>query len=191
MVWLDGLDMHLVNLMDAGFRDGYPDKTHPVTRPEGAADAEFAFNLLPVDYKPGSQTTPIFNYPYARSREALEKMAKFHPIDPCFGYKMKYINPIDGGWAMPTISTWMSLFPKGFKSMPYRSTDGVVLVCVEGAGKTRIGDKVFEWGPHDVWTVPSWLYYEHEATSDAVVFSFSDRVAQEKLDFFREQRGNA
>ena len=191
MVWLDGLDMHLVNLMDAGFRDGYPDKTHPVTRPEGAADAEFAFNLLPVDYKPSSQTTPIFNYPYTRSREALEKMAKFHPIDPCFGYKMKFINPIDGGWAMPTISTWMSLFPKGFKSMPYRSTDGVVFVCVEGTGKTRIGDKVFEWGPHDVWTVPSWLYHEHEATSDAVVFSFSDRVAQEKLDFFREQRGNA
>jgi gentisate 1,2-dioxygenase len=85
----------------------------------------------------------------------------------------------------------MSLFPKGFKSIPYRATDGVVFVCVEGTGKTRIGDKVFEWGPHDVWTVPSWLYHEHEAASDAVVFSFSDRVAQEKLDFFREQRGNA
>jgi hypothetical protein len=24
-----------------------------------------------------------------------------------------------------------------------------------------------------------------------VIFSFSDRVAQEKLDFWREQRGNA
>jgi gentisate 1,2-dioxygenase len=104
---------------------------------------------------------------------------------------MKFVNPIDGGWAMPTISTWMSLLPKGFKSMPYRSTDGVVFVCVEGTGKTRIGDKLFEWGPHDVWTVPSWQYYEHEASSDAVVFSFSDRVSQEKLDFFREQRGNA
>jgi gentisate 1,2-dioxygenase len=39
--------------------------------------------------------------------------------------------------------------------------------------------------------VPSWQLYEHLASSDAVVFSFSDRVAQEKLDFFREQRGNA
>jgi gentisate 1,2-dioxygenase len=191
MVWLDGLDMHLVNLMDAGFRDGYPDKTHPVTRPEGAADAEFALNLLPVDYKPTSQTTPIFNYPYTRSREALDKMAKFRPVDACFGYKMKFVNPIDGGWAMPTISTWMSLLPKGFKSMPYRSTDGVVFVCVEGKGKTRVGDNTFEWGPHDVWTVPSWQFHEHEASSDAVIFSFSDRVAQEKLDFWREQRGNA
>ena len=119
------------------------------------------------------------------------RLKRFHPIDAVFGHKMKFVNPIDGGWAMPTISTWMSLFPKGFTSMPYRSTDGVVFVCVEGNGKTRVGDKVFEWGPHDVWTVPSWQFYDHEAASDAVVFSFSDRVAQEKLDFFREQRGNA
>ncbi len=84
----------------------------------------------------------------------------------------------------------MQLLPKGFKSMPYRSTDWVVFVCVEGGGKTRVGDQVFEWGPHDVWTVPSWQFCEHEASSDAVLFSFSDRVTQEKLDFWREQRGN-
>jgi gentisate 1,2-dioxygenase len=191
MVWLDGLDMHLVNLMDAGFREAYPDQTHPVTRPEGAAEAEFAYNLLPVDYKPSSKTTPIFNYPYARSREALERLRRFHPIDPYFGYKMKFVNPIDGGWAMPTISTWMQLLPKGLTTAPYRSTDGVVFVCVEGAGKTTINGQVFEWGPHDVFTAPSWQFYEHQASSDAILFSYSDRVAQEKLDFFREQRGNA
>lgn len=191
MVWLDGLDMHLVNLMDAGFREGWPEKTHPVTRPEGAAEAEFAYNLLPVDYEAPSKTTPIFNYPYTRSREALDRLARFYPADPCFGYKMKFVNPIDGGWAMPTISTWMQLVPKGFKTMPYRSTDGVVFVCVEGKGKTTVNGQVFEWGPHDVVTVPSWLFYEIEASEDSILFSFSDRVAQEKLDFFREQRGNA
>ncbi len=191
MVWLDGLDMHLVNLMDAGFREAYPDASHPIKRPEGAAEAEFGYNLMPVGYEATSQTTPIFNYPYARTREALDKLARFHAIDACFGYKMKYINPVDGGWAMPTISTWMQLLPKDFKSMPYRSTDSVIFVCVEGNGKTIVGDKTFEWGPHDVWTVPSWQFYEHVASTDAVIFSFSDRVAQEKLDFFREQRGNA
>ena len=29
MVWLDGLDMHIVNLFDASFREGYPGKVHP------------------------------------------------------------------------------------------------------------------------------------------------------------------
>jgi gentisate 1,2-dioxygenase len=191
MVWMDGLDMHMVNLMDAAFREGYPEATHPVVRPEHAAEAEFAYNLVPVNYTHHSKTTPIFNYPYTRTREALEQLAKFHPADSCFGYKMKYINPIDGGWAMPTIATWMSLLPKGFKTMPYRSTDATVFVCVEGKGATTIGGQRFEWGPHDIFMAPSWNFVEHEALSDAVLFSMSDRAAQEKLDFFREQRGNA
>src|SRR5271155_3664002 len=73
MVWLDGLDVPIVNLMDASFRDGYPERNHPVTRPEGAADVEFGSNMLPMDQEFGSQTSPIFNYPYARTRAALDK----------------------------------------------------------------------------------------------------------------------
>ena len=48
MVWLDGLDMHIVNLMCASFRDGYPGKVHPLDRPEGAAMAGAGHNRLPV-----------------------------------------------------------------------------------------------------------------------------------------------
>jgi gentisate 1,2-dioxygenase len=191
MVWLDGLDMHIVNLMDASFRDGYPDAEHPVTRPEGSALAETGYNLMPVDQEYGSQTSPIFNYPYARTREALDRLARFRKADPCHGFKMKYINPVHGGWAMPTIATSMQLLPKGFKTMPYRATDSTVFVVVEGTGASTINGQRLEWGPHDIFVAPSWMFQEHEASEDAVLFSFSDRVVQEKLDFFREQRGNA
>jgi len=191
MVWLDGLDMHIVNLMDASFRDEYPDKVHPVTRPEGAADAEAGMNLLPDGHEFKGQTTPLFNYRFSKTREALERMRKFHDADPYHAYKMKYVNPVTGGWAMPTISTWMTLLPKGFKTAPYRSTDSTVFVCVEGRGKSKIGDQTFEWGPRDIFVAPSWKFREHEASEDAFLFSYSDRVVQEKLDFFREQRGNA
>jgi gentisate 1,2-dioxygenase len=61
---------------------------------------------------------------------------------------------------------------------------------VEGTGNSTIGTERFEWGPHDIFVAPSWMFQEHVATSDAVIFSFSDRVAQEKLGFFREQKGN-
>jgi gentisate 1,2-dioxygenase len=190
MVWLDGLDMHIVNLMDASFRDEYPDHTHPVTRPDGAADAEAGMNMLPVDHEFPGKTTPIFNYPYTRTRDALERMRKFRKPDAYHGYKMKYINPVDGGWAMPTISTWMQLLPKGFKTAPYRSTDSTVFVVVEGEGTSTVGKEKFQWGPHDIFVAPSWFFHEHTASSDAVIFQYSDRVVQEKLDFFREQRGN-
>ena len=80
--------------------------------------------------------------------------------------------------------------PKGFASQPYRSTDGTVFVAVEGSGETRIGDTVFSWEPHDIFVIPSWNSFDLECSSEAVLFSYSDRIVQEKLDFFREQRTN-
>ena len=43
----------------------------------------------------------------------------------------------------------------------------------------------------DVFMVPAWARHSHHASEDAVLFSFSDRVVQEKLGLWREQRGNA
>ncbi len=188
MIWLDGLDMHIVNLFSASFREGYPGKVHPVDRPEGAAMAEAGHNLLPVDQAYGSQTSPIFNYPYARTREALDQLARFRAADRWHGYKMKYINPVNGGWAMPTISTWMQLLQKGYQTAPYRSTDSAVFTVVEGTGRSRIGEESIEWGPHDIFVAPSWMAQEHTASSDAVLFVYSDRVVQEKLDIWREEK---
>jgi len=187
MVWLDGLDMHIVNLLGASFRDGYPGQVHPVDRPEGAAIAEAGSNLLPMDAQYKSQTSPIFNYTFARTREALVALSACRKANAWHGFKMRYVNPVTGGWAMPTIATAMQLLPKGFETRPYRSTDSTVFVVVEGEGTSRVGDRTFKWGPRDILVVPSWVQVVHQASRDAFVFSYSDRVVQEKLDLFREE----
>jgi gentisate 1,2-dioxygenase len=191
MVWLDGLDVQLVNLLNASFAEGYPEETQPVSRPEGDALARYGHNLLPVDWKPAVKTSPVFNYPYTRSREALAALAKNGDPDPYHGHKLRYVNPATGESAMPTIGTFLQLLPKGFAGSPYRSTDGTVYVAVEGEGETRIGDTVMRWRPRDIWVVPSWMPHTHRAESEAVLFSFSDRPVQEKLGLWREARGNA
>ncbi|MBT2304050.1 gentisate 1,2-dioxygenase [Variovorax paradoxus] len=188
MVWLDGLDMHIVNLMAASFREGYEGDRHPLTRPEGAAWAEAGTNLLPVGHVSKSQTSPIFNYPYDRTREALDRLSRFREIDAWHGHKMRYINPVSGGWAIPTIATCMQLLPRGFKSRPYRSTDSTAFVVVEGTGRSVVGTAEFEWGPHDIFVMPSWTTVEHTALTDAVLFSYSDRAVQEKLDLLHEEK---
>ncbi len=66
------------NLMCASFREGYPGKVHPLDRPEGAAMAEAGHNLLPVDQVYGSQTSPIFNYPYRRSRPGTDRLSRYN-----------------------------------------------------------------------------------------------------------------
>ena len=84
-----------------------------------------------------SGTSPIFNYPYDRTREALEQLRRREAWDPCHGLKMRYTNPVTGDHAMPTMGTFIQLLPKGFDGRRYRSTDATVFVAIEGRGRTR------------------------------------------------------
>jgi gentisate 1,2-dioxygenase len=138
----------------------------------------------------------VFNYPYARSREALAALHRNGAPDPYHGHKLRYVNPATGDWAIPTIGTFIQLLPAGFAGLPYRATDAAVYVCVEGAGETRVraaggGDTVLRWEPRDIFVVPGWASHTHHAASEAVLFSFSDRPVQQKLGLWREARGNA
>lgn len=108
--------------------------------------------------------------------------------DPHLGHLMRYVNPLDGGWAMPTMATMVRLLPRGFATQPYRSSDGAVFVVVEGRGELRVGAQRFALAPHDIVVVPGWLAYTLHAADELVLFSYSDRAAQEQLGFFREQR---
>ncbi len=191
MIWLDGLDIPLVSFFDASFAEGYGADEQPVTRQTDDSLARYGSNLLPVDFESRGPASPIFNYPYARSRAALEQMKRQEDWDPCHGLKLRYINPVDGGFAMPTMATFLQLLPKGFKTAGYRSTDATVFAVVEGRGRSTLGGRAFGWGPKDIFVAPSWARIIHEAEEEAVIFSYSDRAAQQKLGLWREDRGNA
>lgn len=192
MFWLDGLDIPLVQFLDASFAEHLDQDEQPISRPVGDSDARFGANLLPVDHRPAAGASPVFNYPYTRTREALERLARTGPWDTCHGLKMRYSNPVTGGHPMTTIAAFIQLLPKGFRTARYRSTDATIFVAVEGHGRTRIGDDfVVEWHPRDIFVAPSWKHVTHEATDESVLFSFSDRPIQELLNLFREERGNA
>jgi len=189
--WLDGLDIPVVQFLDASFAEHLDQDEQPIYRPVGDSDARYGANLLPVDHKPGGGSSPVFNYPYARTRDALERLRRAEAWDPCHGLKMRYTNPITGNHAMATIGTCVQLLPKGFSTSAYRATDATVFAPIEGRGRTHIGDSfVVEWEKRDLFVVPSWHRVRHEAAEDAVLFSFSDRPIQEALHLFREDRGN-
>src|SRR3954453_19046018 len=138
VVWLDGLDIPIVRLLNASFAEPGAADTQIVTRPEGDSLARYGHNLLPIDWRPSVKTSPVFNYPYARTREALDALSRAGDPDPYHGHKMRYVNPATGDWAMPTIGTMIQLVPRGFTGLPYRPTDACVYVCVEGEGETRV-----------------------------------------------------
>ena len=189
VVWMDGLDINILALFDAQFAENYPEEVQPVTRKEGESYARYGNNLVPLGPLPERRTSPLFSYPYARSREALATLAKNGEPERCHVWKMQFINPLTGGFAMPTIGAFIQLLPAGFRSNPYRSTDGTVYSVAEGAGKVSIAEQVFEFEPKDTFVVPSWHAASFETGPECVLFSYSDRPAQAALGFWREHRG--
>jgi gentisate 1,2-dioxygenase len=189
VIWLDALDNPMAKFFGAMFRENYPGETQPVTRAPNEAEMRYGAHLLPVDYRPGARSSPLMLYPYDRSREALLKLSRIGPIDPAQGVKLRYANPASGGHPFPTIAVFLQWLPKGFDGAAYRATDGTVMCCVEGSGSIVFGDRELAFEKGDVWCAPPWVTYRFKTDSEAVVFSYSDRAAQEALGFWREERG--
>jgi gentisate 1,2-dioxygenase len=187
-IWMDGLDLPLVNFLNTNFAGHYPGELQPVSRNDGDALARYGNNMMPMEYKSTGLAAPVFNYPYARTREALDQLYRNGPVDDWHGVKMQYINPVNGGYPMPTIAAFVQLLPKGFRTKPYRSTDGTVYSVIEGRGRSQIGDATFEWSKRDIFVVPTWCSVSHQADEEAVLFSYSDRPVHKALGLFREER---
>lgn len=184
-IWLDGLDMPLVNLMDTAFGERPP--APPDDVPEGDSFARYGSTLLPADFVPARPSSPLFAYPYTRSRETLDRVHRHGPLHESHGVKMRFANPATGGYPMPTMAAFLQLLPAGFHGVAYRQTDATVYCVVEGRGRTRVGDTTLTWAEHDIFVTPSWVPVSHEAFGEAVLFSMSDRPAQQALGLWREE----
>jgi gentisate 1,2-dioxygenase len=187
VIWLDGLDIPMTRFFGGGFAENSDTAMQNVARPEGHSFAAYGNNMVPVRQLHTGRNSPIFNYPYARSREALETLRREQDIDAWTGVKLRFINPLTGGAPMPTMGACMQLLPKGFRSLPYRCTDGTVYSVVEGRGSVTIGATRFTFAPRDTFVAPSWATVAFDAPEDVVLFSFSDRPVLEAMGMLREE----
>lgn len=187
--WLDVLDLPLVRFLEAGFNEHYNDAQQSITRPEGDSNARYGEGLVPLNARSRyGPTTPIFNYPYSKTRPALLAAASGEAPNPHEAIAFRYANPLDGGWAMPTISAWMVHLPAGFETRPMRSTDAQVMCLSEGRLSARFGDGEFQMEENDVAACPGWTWRQLRAERDSFLFCASDRTVHEKLGLYREER---
>ncbi|BEV15478.1 gentisate 1,2-dioxygenase [Herbaspirillum sp. DW155] len=188
VVWLDGLDIPLVRFFDAGFAEPGHHLSQEVNRPEGDALARYGSNMVPVDFMQATNApTKVFVYPYEQSRAALEAIAR-GPVDPHHGYKQRFVNPATGASPMPTMAAFIQWLPKGFETLPYRSTDATVYVCLEGEGEVYVDDQLLQFQENDVFVVPSWSSLQMKSRRRSILFSYSDRPAQQALGLWRDER---
>src|SRR6476660_3254565 len=186
MIWLDVLDVPTVNFFETSFYEHFDDEKQNKRLEDQDSLARYGSGVLPDGTDTSLNRSPIINYPYAKMKPVLQRMMKTGDVDARHGARVRYANPFNGGWVMPTMGAHLAMLPKGFKGKDYRATDGTIFVCQEGEGTTKVGGETFEWGPKDVFVVPSWMKYSHQTKKESVLFSISDRPAQEALGICRE-----
>jgi gentisate 1,2-dioxygenase len=194
-IWLDVLDVALIRFLTAGFSEHYAEPEYPTMAPPGDSRLRYGRNLLPVGFERGTRASPVFAYPFDYAYEALEHLREHGDWDACHGIKMEYIDPTTGGPAIPTLSTFLQLLPRGFATAPYRATSSGIVAVVRGRGHVTIGRgagaMTFEYGPKDLWVTPSWQHVSVSAAEESVLFSASNEAVHRKLGVWREQRAQA
>jgi len=161
-VWQDGLDIPLMNSLDANFYEVHPDV---VQKPGQLSRENWS--------KPYS---PQFKYGWDESYRALK----------ADGHIYTYKNPLTGGPIMPTMGAQLELLRKGEATKPHRHTGSVIYQVAQGSGWSEIAGQRFEWEEKDIFALPSWALHRHGANEEAVLFSFDDLPAMRALGLYRE-----
>ena len=190
-VWQDGLDIPLVNALEAGFYVVHPDLSQAVTHPVNDAVGIWGGRgLKPTLHDWQKPYSPLLKYEWEPTYEALSAYAKVTDGSPFDGVIMDYINPLTGGPVMATIGASMQMLRPGEHTKAHRHTGSIIYQCAKGEGYSIINGKRFDWHERDIFCVPSWMFHEHvngSSSDDACLFSFHDLPVMRALNLYREE----
>ncbi len=196
IVWLDVLDAHLTNYLDAPFHENYGEgPAQPIMKPDGFCRQGLG-NVRPRTANVGNRALP-YTYKWRDTVAALKEIAGAGQVDPYDGFLLEYTNPLTGGPTMPTIGCGIQQLAPGSTTKSHRHTSSTIYHVVQGEGVTTVGEKKgigndFTWGPKDCLFVPSWHWHQFKNMSKkepAIIFSVTDRPVLESLGLFREEQG--
>ncbi|AYR20989.1 cupin domain-containing protein [Alcaligenes faecalis] len=190
-IWQDGLDIPLVNALEAGFYAVHPDLSQAVTHPVNDAVGIWGGRgLKPTLHDWQKPYSPLLKYEWEPTYEALSAYAKVTDGSPFDGVIMDYINPLTGGPVMSTIGASMQMLRPGEHTKAHRHTGSIMYQCAKGEGYSIINGKRFDWRERDIFCVPSWMFHEHvngSSSEDACLFSFHDLPVMRALNLYREE----
>ena len=154
-VWFDAANMPAICSLDASFFE-----------PGQRNDGRF--------WEVGTEGSAEYRFPWG---DAVRGLA------PAADGSQTYRYTKDGGSVMPTLDLFLKRVHQ--KTSETRSTCSAVCLVVSGEGRSQVGDQVFEWSKHDVFTVPHWTWASHQGKGD--LFIVTDRAIYERLELLREE----
>ncbi len=190
-IWQDGLDIPLMNALEANFYEVHPDLQQAIAYPVDDSTATWAgAGLRPAGTQWTKPYSPLLKYEWAPTYEALARYARVTDGSPYDGIIMDYVNPDTGGPVMQTIGASMQMLRPGERTKAHRQTGSFVYQCAKGRGWSVINGRRFDWQERDIFVVPAWAYHEHANASDsddACLFSFHDLPVMRALGLYREE----
>jgi gentisate 1,2-dioxygenase len=190
-IWQDGLDIPLVNAMEAGFYVVHPELNQAVTHPIDDSTATWAATALhPQGTVWSKPYSPLFKYEWEQTYESLRRYARVTDGSPFDGVLMNYVNPVTGGPVMPTMGASMQMLRPGEKTKAHRHTGSFLYQAARGSGYSIVNGQRLDWTERDIFCVPSWAFHEHanaSQTEDACLFCFHDLPVINALGLYREQ----
>src|ERR1041385_6774267 len=173
VVWMDGLDIPLVQALNAMFFQFYDQPQVPVARPDNDSMRLYGHvGLSPTWVKERPRSSPLLLYSWTDTRRSLEAL-RSAAGDAHDGIALQYVHPQTGQALLPTMACWIQMVRAGERLRAHRPTGSAVYYVVEGAGETIIDGIRFAWDKGDIMVLPSWALHEHanHSREDAVLFS--------------------
>lgn len=156
-VWVDYLDVPLVQLLEPMFFEEHPDRIQrPVVT---ASDSPYIFSFA---------TTQV-------------RLAKTAPTAQ-FGRSIEL-----GAPALDTLGLHMMALDAGQATAPLLTTSNNVYTVVQGSGTSTVDGESIAWERGDVIAVPAWRAHQHQADTDVILFRVTDAPVMAKLGLLRTQ----
>lgn len=194
-IWQDGLDIPLVNALEANFFEVHPELSEPVTYPVDDMTATWGNPGLTPAITPATGAwskgySPMYKYEWEPTYESLVRYAEATEGSPYDGVMMEYVNPANNGSIMQTLGASMQMLRAGEHTRAHRHTGSYLYHVAKGSGYSIINGKRYDWTERDIFCVPSWAWHEHangSESEDACLFCLNDLPVMRSLGLYREE----
>jgi gentisate 1,2-dioxygenase len=186
MVWIDGLDVPLIQSLQAISFQPYREARLPVT--EGI-DPSLYYGMVRPAGENGPRATLFLHYRWSDTYSSLQRLASVS-TNAYDGAALEYVNPATNGSTLPTLSCWIQMLRRGEMTKTHRHNSTSIYHAFRGNGTTIIDGQPFHWQKGDTFIVPLWSWHEHanrSSSEEAILFSMHDTPVLKAFGLYREE----
>ena len=184
VIWLDALDLPLFVALEGSYAvERELQKTK--NRPDSSQLEYLSSGLVPARKSNDKILKyPMMRFPWTNTKDSLMKLSKYSQSGVS---ELDYVNPENGKDVLPTMGFTAMLISASKSFKPIQNSTSSVIHVIKGKGKSKINNKLIEWGNKDTFSIPVFSKVEHFAEKDSYLIKIHDKPLQEKLGFFEER----